>query len=169
MTAPAAATWRSAATASTSPRPQSSPRTQGVWSYPSGAAVAAASTVGYAIDATDGFVGTVGAARDDPWGAYLIALGGSWNGGLTLMIPAGAIKRVESEGRVVHLNCSRKQLRDAPAYENDRYQDSAYRRELASYYERLAPGSRLAALAATLRGGGALRAPAGAFGAQLRG
>ena len=155
-------------TASTSP--QSSPAAQEIWRYPSGAAVAAASTVGYAIDATDGFVGTVGAARDDPSGAYLIALGGPWNGGRSLMIPAGAIRRVEREARVVHVGATREQLRDAPAYENDRYQDTAYRRELAAYYERLATASRVAGLAATLRGGAAVRGPSpAAFAARLSG
>jgi len=126
--------------------------------------------VGYAIDATDGFVGTVGAARDDPSGAYLIALGGPWNGGRSLMIPAGAIRRVEREARVIDVGCTLEQLRDAPAYENDRYQDGAYRRELAAYYERLAPASRIAGLAATLRGGAAaLGSPRAAFAARLSG
>jgi hypothetical protein len=125
--------------------------------------------VGYAIDAADGFVGTVGAARDDPSGAYLIALGGPWNGGRSLMIPAGAIRRVEREARVIHLSCTRAQLRDAPAYENDRYQDAAYRRELAAYYQRLVPPSRIAGLAATLRGAAALGASAAAFASPLSG
>lgn len=125
--------------------------------------------MGYAIDATDGFVGTVGAARDDPSGAFLIAFGGSWNGGRTLMIPAGAIQRVEREARVIHVSCTREQLRDAPAYENDRYQDGAYRGELAAYYERLAPASRRAGLAASLRGGAALGRFPGAFAARLSG
>lgn len=152
----------------TSTSPDSGPVGQrGVWRYPSGAAVAAASTVGYAIDATDGFVGTVGAARDEAAGAFLIALGGPWNGGRSMMIPAGVIKRVEREARVVHLACSRRALSDAPPYENDRYQDAAYRGELAAYYESATPSSRLAGLAGALRPGP--RGPAGTFGARLAG
>jgi hypothetical protein len=161
--------WRSAVTASTSAQSTPATAAQGIWRYPPGAAVAAASTVGYAIDATDGFVGTVGAARDEPSGAYLIALGGPWIGGRSLMIPAGAIGRVEREARVIHVACTRAQLRDAPAYENDRYQDVAYRRELASYYQRLAAPARIAGLAATLRGGSALGASPAAFAAPLSG
>jgi hypothetical protein len=124
--------------------------------------------VGYAIDATDGFVGTVGVARDEASGAYLIALGGPWNGGRSLMIPAGAIKRVEREARVVHLSCSRQHLRDAPAYENDRYQDAAYRGEIGGYYESLTGRSRLAGLAGALRAA-SFGSAAAAFGGRLAG
>jgi hypothetical protein len=153
-----------------STRPRGVGAAEWIWRYPPGAAVAAASTVGYAIDAADGFVGTVGAARDEPSGAYLIALGGPWNGGRSLMIPAGAIRRVERDARVIHVVCTREQLRDAPAYENDRYQDAAYRHELAAYYRRLAPASRIAGLAATtLRGGAALASAPAAFAARLSG
>ena len=112
-------------------------------------------------------MGTVGVARDEPSGAYLIALGGPWNGGRSLMIPAGAITGVEREARLVHLGYSRQQLGDAPVYENDRYQDAAYRGELTAYYERLSSGSRLAGFAVALRGGPL--SPAAAFGARLAG
>jgi hypothetical protein len=158
---------RSAATVSI--RPQNPPGAQapGIWRYPRGAAIPAASTAGYAIDATDGFVGTVGVARDEASGAYLIALGGPWNGGRSLMIPAGAISRVERDARIVHLACTRQQLQDAPAYENDRYQDAAFRGELGAYYEKLTSGSRLAGFAAALRGGSF--GPAAAFGGRLAG
>jgi hypothetical protein len=141
----------------------------GVWRYPADASVPAVSTVGYAIEASDGFVGTVAVAREEPAGAYLIALGGPWNGGRSLMIPAGAIKRVEREARVLHLSCSRQQLRDAPAYESDRYQDAAFRGELAAYYESLkGGGSRLAGFAAALRAA-PLGPGATAFAARLVG
>lgn len=143
------------------------PASQGIWRYPPDAAVAAASTVGFAIDATDGFAGTVGAARDDPAGAFLIALGGPWNGGRSVMIPAGAIKHVEQRTRVVHLACSRRQLDDAPAYENDRYQDGAFRSELGAYFENLEPRSRLGAIAKALRPA-VLGPPAAGFRAPAR-
>ena len=128
-------------------------RRGGIWRYAPGPDVPAASLEGFAIDATDGFVGTVGVARDEPAGAYLIALCGPWNGGRTAMIPAGLISSVESLARAVHLGCSLQQLRDAPAFENDRYQDAAYRGELTAHYESL----------------GASRRPAGARAARLTG
>ena len=83
-------------------------------------------------------------ACDEPEGGYLIALCGAWNGGCSLMIPAGVIASIERPARAVQLDCSRQQLRDAPAYENDRYQDAAYRGELTAYYESLAPSRRRA-------------------------
>ena len=93
-----------------------------------------AQIAGYAVEAADGFVGTVAMSRSDQRGAFLIVLGGSWNGGRTLMLPAAAIRRVEEATRLVHLQCTRAQLAAAPAFENDRYQDAAYRAELAEHY-----------------------------------
>ena len=96
-----------------------------------------AQIAGYAVEAADGFVGTVAMSHSDQRGAYLIVLGGPWNGGRTLMLPAAAVRRVERSTRLVHLHPTRAQLAAAPAFENDRYQDAAYRAELADHYGRL--------------------------------
>jgi hypothetical protein len=122
-----------------------------LWRFPAALDAEPAQIGGFAIDATDGFVGTVGVARSDPAGAYLIVLGGPWNGGRTVMIPGALVKRIEAGARVVHLSCSREQIRDAPPYENDRYQDAVYRAEVSAYYASLQPGSWLRGLDAARR------------------
>ena len=122
-----------------------------VWRFAKGVAASAAATGGFAAEANDGFVGTVAVARDDHGFGYLIVHGGPWNGGRTVMLPGGVVKRVDSGGRLVLLSCSREQIRCAPLYENDRYQDGAYRRELADYYAPLGSRTRSHGLGAVRR------------------
>ena len=125
-----------------------------VWCFARGVAACAEATGGFAAEATDGFIGTVALARDDEGGGYLIVQGGPWNGGRTVMLPGGVVKRVDRGGRLVLLSCSREQIRSAPAYENDRYQDAAYRRELADHYAPLRSWTRGPGLAAVRRAAG---------------
>jgi hypothetical protein len=89
---------------------------------------------GYSLHAADGLLGTISAANGEAGRSYLIATGGSWNQGRTVMLPPGIIDRVDRDERIVHVTCSREQIRQAPPFENDRYQDAAYRRELGGYY-----------------------------------
>jgi len=89
---------------------------------------------GYSLQAADGVIGTISATNGDVGRSYLIATGGAWNQGRTVMLPPGIVDRIDRDERVVHVSCSRDQVRAAPPFENDRYQDAAYRRELGGYY-----------------------------------
>jgi len=55
------------------------------------------------------------------------------------MVPAGIVERIDAQARIVVLRCSLEQIRSAPAFENDRYRDAAFRRELSAYYGALFP------------------------------
>jgi hypothetical protein len=140
-----------------------------LWRFASALESAATQIDGYALEATDGFIGTVGVARSDAAVSYLIALGGPWNGGLTVMIPAGLVKGIDTATRVVRLRGSREQIRNAPPYENDRYQDAAYRSEVSAYYARLEPGLRLLGLEAARRAVALARTHSVAFGTGAAG
>jgi hypothetical protein len=50
------------------------------------------------------------------------------------MLPAGLWHRVDTTARVIHVRATLAQIEDAPAFENDRYRDGAYRAELDRYY-----------------------------------
>ena len=105
------------------------------------AALAAGGIEGFAIEAQDGPVGIVLAACDDSYGAFIVSSGGAFNGGLSTMVPAGMVERVDAQARTVVLRCSLEQIRRAPAFENDRYRDAAFRRELSAYYGALFPSA----------------------------
>ena len=89
---------------------------------------------GYALQASDGAIGTITATNSELGRSYLIATAGPWNQGRTVMLPPGMVERIDRDKRVVHVRCSREQVRAAPPFENDRYQDGGYRVELGAHY-----------------------------------
>jgi len=90
--------------------------------------------VSYSLRAPDGAIGSVIAVSGEVGRGYLIATGGAWNEGRTFMLPPGVVDHIDRDERVVHVSCSREQVRAAPLFENDRYQDAAYRLELGGHY-----------------------------------
>jgi hypothetical protein len=128
------------------------------------AALDAGGIEGFAVEADDGPLGTITCACDDGEGAFIVSSGGAWNGGLSAMFPAGLVERVDAAARRVVLRCSREQIRSAPAFENDRYRDGAFRREMSSYYGFLFPSAFPLFEAATRRAGTLL-----SFGRDTRG
>jgi len=137
-----------------------------LWQYEpeAQAALAAGGVEGFAVEAGDGPVGTLVCACDDGDGAFIVSSGGVWNGGLSTMVPAGLVERVDVVARKVMLRCSLEQIRGAPAFENDRYRDDAFRRELTAYYGSLLPSAFPLFEAAASRAGTLL-----AFGRDSRG
>jgi hypothetical protein len=95
---------------------------------------------GYSVHAVDGPIGEVVASGDEPGRGYVIADGGPSlqglrpTGGRLVMLPVGLIERVNPTARVILVGCTLAQIAHAPAFENDRYQDAAYRTELDRYY-----------------------------------
>jgi hypothetical protein len=110
-------------------------------SVPSDALDAGHGVEGFTLEAYDGAVGTIACACDDGEGAFIVSSGGAWNGGLSTMLPTSLIERVDAGARKVVLRCALEQIRRAPAFENDRYRDGAFRRELNNYYESLFPSA----------------------------
>ena len=93
---------------------------------------------GYSVQAADGVLGTVTAASSERGRSYLIvATEGSWNRGRTVMLPPGVVTRIDRSAKVIHVRCARAQVGGAPSFENDRYQDAAYRSEVGGYYASL--------------------------------
>jgi hypothetical protein len=95
---------------------------------------------GYLVHAIDGPLGEVLASGDEPGRGYVIAAGGpslqrlALTAGRTVMLPVGLVERVNPTARAILVACTLAQIAHAPAFENDRYQDAAYRTELDRYY-----------------------------------
>jgi hypothetical protein len=104
-----------------------------LWNFPTTAANAD-ELVGYAVEGTDGAIGTVLKASVEVAKGYLIVSAGRWLAASTVMLPAGVIERIDRARHVVHLARSREEIERAPAFEADRYQDGAYRAELGEHY-----------------------------------
>jgi hypothetical protein len=91
---------------------------------------------GYSVQAVAGPLGEVIASSDDRGRGYVIAAGSPSPKGSSriAMLPIGLIERIDSTAGLILVGCTVAEIADAPAYENDRYQDAAYRAELEEYY-----------------------------------
>jgi hypothetical protein len=82
--------------------------------------------VGYAVEATDGGIGSVVEASHAPGAAYLVVDTGPWIFGRRVLLPAGTVERVDHLARTVHVDRTRDQVKDSP--------EAADRNAVGDYY-----------------------------------
>jgi hypothetical protein len=107
--------------------------TSDMWNYREGGAPVE-DVVGFSIEATDGDIGKVDKANAETGSAYLLVATGPWIFGKTVMLPAGVIDRIDYKAKVIHVNRSKDQIKNAPEYHEDRHADETYRSDLGGYY-----------------------------------
>lgn len=107
-----------------------------VWSLSDEVTYAADDIVGYAVAGADGVIGTVLKASAEPGRSYLILSARPWLDATMVMLPAGLVERVDHDQQAIAVAVTRDDVRHAPAFAADRYQDGAYRAEIAGYYVR---------------------------------
>ena len=89
--------------------------------------------VGYDVEATDGSIGNVDKATYDASDAYVVVDTGFWIFGKKRLIPAGAVVRVDHDARRVEVAMTKEQVKSAPDYDSDRWDDDARTRH-SDYY-----------------------------------
>ena len=89
---------------------------------------------GYKIHARDGEIGKVDKHDIETGRGYLLVATGPWILGKTVMLPAGVIERIDHEDRVVYVDRTKEEIKNAPEYDPDRHDDEAYRAEVGGYY-----------------------------------
>lgn|GEM_PF-5266690 len=89
---------------------------------------------GYAVEASDGHIGTVDEVSYDAGSGSIVVDTGHWIFGRKRMIPAGMIEKIDSESRVVTLSCSKADVKAAPDYDAGRADDAAHRDEVGEHY-----------------------------------
>ena len=89
--------------------------------------------VGYDVHASDGSIGTIDKATYDASDAYVVVDTGFWIFGKKRLIPAGVITSVDHEGRNVHVSLTKDQIKSAPDYDSDDWDDAARSRH-SDYY-----------------------------------
>jgi hypothetical protein len=92
--------------------------------------------VDYKVEATDGSVGSVMDATYASGESYLVVNTGGTLLSKRVVLPAGLIDRVDHDGKTIHLERSKDEIKNAPEFDEERYRDAAYRDELGSYYRR---------------------------------
>jgi hypothetical protein len=110
------------------------------WTYPR--SIVAQDIVGYNVEAVDGEIGKVSDASDKVGASYVVVDTGPWIFGKKVMLPAIAIDRVDHDDERVWVNRTKDEIKNAPLFDESRYDDEEYRRRLGSYYARRAARTR---------------------------
>ncbi|WCD83844.1 hypothetical protein KPP03845_100163 [Streptomyces xanthophaeus] len=110
------------------------------WSFgPSCGQLAGVDLTGWRVEAADGHIGEVDEHSDETGNAFLVVDAGGWIFG-KLLIPAGAVTRIDRAGRTLHLGLSRGQVEDAPQFLPDQHGgDREYREDIVEYYWKAGP------------------------------
>ncbi len=107
-----------------------------IWDYRSNDLASRTRDVtGYEVHATDGDIGKIDEATYETGGSYLVVDTGFWIFGKKRMLPAGVVERVDHDGRVVYVNRTKAQIKDAPDWDSELYTtDDVYRKTYGAYY-----------------------------------
>ncbi|WP_422744219.1 PRC-barrel domain-containing protein [Micromonospora sp. WMMD754] len=89
---------------------------------------------GYRVEATDGRIGSIDEASEDADARYLVVDTGPWIFGKKVLLPAGTVARVDHPERVVHVDRTRDQVKESPAFDPDDFGRPDYRDRVGSYY-----------------------------------
>ncbi|MFD6346934.1 PRC-barrel domain containing protein [Streptomyces roseolus] len=108
----------------------------GMWGYAeSSGHVPGDTLVGYAVEATDGGIGKVDRHTEDVDRSYLVVDTGPWILGRKVVLPAGLVDRVDRGNGTVHVNCTKRQVRESPDFESGRNEDDVtFIRLVEQYY-----------------------------------
>jgi hypothetical protein len=89
---------------------------------------------GFDVEATDGSIGKIDRATDEVGGSFIVVDTGPWIFGRKVVIPAGAIERVDVENRVVRVAMTKDEIKRSPVFDPERGFDEDYRREFDTYF-----------------------------------
>jgi hypothetical protein len=110
--------------------------TTDLWTYSNtgNTAISQRNLAGFSVEALDGGIGKIDDATYDAGGSFVVVDTGPWIFGKKVMLPAGVIRDVDLDTETVFVNRTKDQIKDAPEFDKDHYQDPAYRDELGGYY-----------------------------------
>jgi hypothetical protein len=89
--------------------------------------------VGYHLEAIDGSIGRIDKATYDASDAYVVVDTGFWIFVKKRLIPAGAIVGVNYRSNTVHVGLTKHQIKSAPDYDGNDWNDAARTRH-SDYY-----------------------------------
>jgi len=89
---------------------------------------------GYHVEALDGGIGKIDEASNDVGSACIVVDTGPWILGKKVMIPAGTIRDVDPDTETVYVDRSKDEIKNSPEYDEDMFNDQAYRDRLGTYY-----------------------------------
>ena len=107
--------------------------TSDIWTY-GDTSLSQRNLSGFSVEALDGGIGKVDDSTHDVGQSFIVVDTGPWIFGKKVMLPAGVIRDVDLDTETVFVNRTKDQIKNAPEFDEDRYNDSKYRDELGGYY-----------------------------------
>ena len=104
-----------------------------VWSYRDTTWNQDSDLVGYDVEASDGSIGKIDEASTEAAGQWLVVDTGFWIFGKKRLIPAGTVSGVDHDGKTVIVNMSKDQIKSAPDFDKDDWNDDS-RSQHTDYY-----------------------------------
>jgi hypothetical protein len=105
-----------------------------MWTYRDSTWTADYDLVGYDVEATDGSIGSIDEATKEAASSYLVVDTGFWSFGKKRLIPAGMVSTVDHDARKVHVSMTKEQVKAAPDYEREAWNDDT-RLRYSDYYD----------------------------------
>jgi uncharacterized protein YifN (PemK superfamily) len=91
--------------------------------------------VGFEVEARDGKIGKIDEMTDEVGRAAVVVDTGPWIFGRKVVIPAGAIDRIDLNEMKVHVSMTKDQIKNSPEFDHERgWRDDEYRTRLDAYY-----------------------------------
>ena len=108
-----------------------------MWTYRTAVVVEPAiDLTGFKVEAKDGSIGKVDESTADAGKSHIVVDTGPWIFGRKVVLPAQTIERVDPENRVVYLDRTKEEIKNAPEFDPERGIDPTYQDELGGYYGR---------------------------------
>ena len=104
-----------------------------VWSYRDSTWSQDSDLIGYDVMASDGSIGKIDEASTEAAAQWLVVDTGFWIFGKKRLIPAGTVAGVDHHGRTVIVNMTKDEIKSAPDFEKDDWDEDARSRH-ADYY-----------------------------------
>ena len=107
--------------------------TTDLWTYRD-SGVGQTDITGFKVEAIDGDIGKVDKATNDVGGSFIVVDTGPWIFGKKVLLPAGVVHNVDLDSEAVLVGRTKDQIKNAPEFDEDNFDNDAYRSELGTYY-----------------------------------
>lgn len=89
---------------------------------------------GFKVEAIDGSIGKVDESTADAGKSHIVVETGPWIFGRKVILPAKTIERIDLDKRVVFVDRTKEEIKNAPEFDPERGIDPTYQDELGGYY-----------------------------------
>jgi hypothetical protein len=92
--------------------------------------------VDFKVEASDGSVGRVMDATFQAGESYLVVDTGGTIFSKRVVLPAGVVERIDRDASTVYVDRTQDEIKQAPEFDEERFQSAGYREELGRHYGR---------------------------------